>query len=111
MGIAIGIDLGTTNSAIAVVRPDGRPEILKNREGAATTPSVVLFQDFGGGDEPLVGEQAKRQAGINPTDVVQHVKRYMGECFVEVRFRIWRSVIALKKCPQSFSNGSKKMLN
>ena len=45
MGIAIGIDLGTTNSAIAVVRPDGRPEILKNREGAATTPSVVLFQD------------------------------------------------------------------
>ena len=79
MGIAIGIDLGTTNSAIAVVRPDGRPEILKNREGAATTPSVVLFQDFGGGDEPLVGEQAKRQAGINPTDVVQHVKRYMGD--------------------------------
>ena len=62
MGIAIGIDLGTTNSAIAVVRPDGRPEILKNREGAVTTPSVVLFQDFGGGDEPLVNKLKGRRA-------------------------------------------------
>ena len=79
MGIAVGIDLGTTNSAVAVLRPNGKPEILKNREGASTTPSVVLFQDFGAGDEPLIGEQAKRTAEQSPDDVVQYVKRYMGD--------------------------------
>ncbi|MDO5751029.1 MAG: Hsp70 family protein [Rothia sp. (in: high G+C Gram-positive bacteria)] len=79
MGIAVGIDLGTTNSAVAVLRPNGKPEILKNREGSSTTPSVVLFQDFGAGDEPLIGEQAKRSAEQSPDDVVQYVKRYMGD--------------------------------
>lgn len=66
MGIAIGIDLGTTNSAVSVVRPTGVPEVLRNKEGDTVTPSVVLFQSFGGADEPLVGEQAKRQAAAFP---------------------------------------------
>lgn len=79
MGIAIGIDLGTTNSAVSVVRPTGVPEVLRNKEGDTVTPSVVLFQSFGGADEPLVGEQAKRQAAAFPEDIVQYVKRFIGD--------------------------------
>lgn len=79
MGKAVGIDLGTTNSAVAVLRPTGRPEVLKNQEGDPTTASVVLFQDFDGDDEPLVGELAKRQAAAFPDDVIQNVKRFMGD--------------------------------
>lgn len=79
MGIAIGIDLGTTNSAAAVVDPTGVPRIVRNRDGANTTPSVVLLQDYGAGDEPLVGTQAKQHASRVGSDVAQHVKRYMGE--------------------------------
>lgn len=80
MSKPIGIDLGTTNSAVAVLRDSGKPEILRNQEGDTTTPSVVLFQDFGDGkDEPLVGALAKRQAAAYPDDVVQHVKRFMGD--------------------------------
>lgn len=79
MGIAIGIDLGTTNSAAAVVNPTGVPQIVRNRDGANTTPSVVLLQDYGAGDEPLVGAQAKQHASRVGSDVAQHVKRYMGD--------------------------------
>lgn len=79
MGIAIGIDLGTTNSAAAVVNPTGVPRIVRNRDGANTTPSVVLLQDYGAGDEPLIGVQAKQHASRVGSDVAQHVKRYMGE--------------------------------
>ncbi|MCI9889463.1 Hsp70 family protein [Micrococcales bacterium 31B] len=79
MGAAVGIDLGTTNSAVAVMRATGTPEVLKNQEGSPITPSVVLFQDFGGVDEPLVGELAKRQAVAYPDDVIQHVKRFVGD--------------------------------
>lgn len=79
MGISIGIDLGTTNSAVSVVRPTGVPEVLRNKEGDTVTPSVVLFQSFGGADEPLVGEQAKRQAAAFPEDIVQYVKRFIGD--------------------------------
>ena len=71
----IGIDLGTTFSAVAAVNANGRPEIIKNREGEAITPSVVLFQ----GDQPLVGTMAKRSAVMAPKDVVQFVKRNMGD--------------------------------
>lgn len=79
MAYAIGIDLGTTNSAVAVVTPAGKPKIIKSAEGDATTPSVVLFQDFGPTDEPLVGVLAKHQAPITPDDTIQSVKRHMGE--------------------------------
>lgn len=77
MGKAIGIDLGTTFSAVAVMK-DGLPRILMNREGKNTTPSVVFFQDFGSGDEPLVGELAKNSIGTDPQNAVQFVKRQIG---------------------------------
>ncbi|TQL69077.1 molecular chaperone DnaK [Nocardioides albertanoniae] len=79
MGRAIGIDLGTTFSATAVLESTGEPVILPSADGDATTPSVVLFQDFGSGDEPLVGAMAKHQAATAPLDVVQFVKRHMGD--------------------------------
>ncbi|KAB1660250.1 Hsp70 family protein [Pseudoclavibacter chungangensis] len=79
MGRAIGIDLGTTYCAVAVLDADGTPKILPNRDGEDITPSVVLFQDFGSGDEPLVGTLAKQAAPDAPLDVVQYVKRQMGD--------------------------------
>jgi molecular chaperone DnaK len=81
MGRIIGIDLGTTYSAAAIVGQAGKPEILLNREGERITPSVVMFQ----GDQTLVGSMAKRNAATAPNDVVQFVKRKMGQpdwCFV-----------------------------
>jgi molecular chaperone DnaK (HSP70) len=79
MARAIGIDLGTTYCAVAVLRETGEPEILPNRDGEDITPSVVLFQEFGGSDEPLVGTMAKHSAASSPDDVVQFVKRNMGD--------------------------------
>jgi molecular chaperone DnaK len=74
MGKVVGIDLGTTFSAIAVVNKHGKAEIIANREGERITPSVVLFDD----NTPLVGSMAKRSAVANPDNVVQFVKRQMG---------------------------------
>lgn len=79
MSTAIGIDLGTTYCAVAVLRQTGEPEILPNRDGEDITPSVVLFQEFGGSDEPLVGTMAKHSAASSPGDTVQFVKRHMGD--------------------------------
>ena len=79
MARAVGIDLGTTYSAVSVMRESGKPEILRNSEGQTTTPSVVFFQEYGAGDEPLVGVQAKNMAATNPLDVVQFVKRQLGD--------------------------------
>ncbi len=76
---AVGIDLGTTYSAVAVLRETGEPEILPNRDGEDITPSVVLMQMVGDGDEPLVGTMAKHSAASAPDEVVQFVKRHMGE--------------------------------
>lgn len=78
MKTAIGIDLGTTYSAIAIMQ-DGKPTILPNIEGQNITPSVVLFPSTDSGEEPLVGEMAKRSASTAPLDVVQFVKRQMGD--------------------------------
>lgn len=75
---AIGIDLGTTYSATAIMQ-DGKPTILPNIEGQNITPSVVLFPSTDAGEEPLVGEMAKRSAATSPLDVVQFVKRQMGD--------------------------------
>lgn len=79
VGRAVGIDLGTTYSAVAIVDESGEPVILRDAEGRATTPSVVLFETAGGADAPIVGHEAKQQAGVRPDDVVQHVKRHMGD--------------------------------
>src|SRR3990172_11005930 len=70
---AVGIDLGTTNSVIAILE-GGEPTIIANAEGTRTTPSVVAFKD----GEVLVGEVAKRQAITNPDRTVRSVKRQMG---------------------------------
>lgn len=75
MGHMIGIDLGTTYSAVARINSLGKPEIIPNREGEPITPSVVLFQ----GDLTLVGTMAKRSAAVAPLDTVQFVKRAMGD--------------------------------
>lgn len=79
MGRVVGIDLGTTYSAVAVLQDDGLPEIIKNAEGESTTPSVVLFQTFDGIDEPIVGTMAKNSAASDPDNVIQYIKRNMGD--------------------------------
>src|SRR5688500_5577148 len=74
MARAVGIDLGTTNSVVAVLE-GGEPTVISNAEGARTTPSIVGFSRSG---EVLVGEVAKRQAITNPTRTIRSVKRHMG---------------------------------
>ena len=74
MGKIIGIDLGTTNSVVAVME-GGNPTVIANAEGNRTTPSVVAFAKNG---ERLVGVTAKRQAVVNPENTVSSVKRLMG---------------------------------
>ena len=71
---AVGIDLGTTNSVVAVLE-GGDPVVIPNAEGSRTTPSVVAFAKDG---EVLVGEVAKRQAITNPERTIRSVKRHMG---------------------------------
>ena len=80
MGKIIGIDLGTTNSAMAVLE-GGEPTIIPNAEGGRTTPSVVAFTKTG---EQLVGTVAKRQAVTNPENTVFSIKRFMGRKFSNV---------------------------
>lgn len=79
MAKALGIDLGTTNSAVAIM-DNGSPEVIANAEGARTTPSVVAFK----GEERLVGQIAKRQGALNPENTFYSVKRFMGRRFKEV---------------------------
>ena len=79
-GKVIGIDLGTTNSVVAVME-GGQPAVIVNQEGARTTPSVVAIAKDG---ERLVGQVAKRQAVTNPENTVFSIKRFMGRKFDEV---------------------------
>src|SRR5215212_7361407 len=81
MGKTIGIDLGTTNSCMAVLE-GGDPTVIENAEGARTTPSVVAFT---AGGERLVGTVAKRQAVTNPENTVFSIKRFMGRKHAEVK--------------------------
>jgi len=80
MGKIIGIDLGTTNSCVAVME-GGEPVVIQNSEGGRTTPSVVAFTKEG---ERLVGQIAKRQAVTNPTNTVYSIKRFVGRRYDEV---------------------------
>ncbi len=80
MGKIIGIDLGTTNSVVAVME-GGEPKVIANEEGGRTTPSVVGFTKSG---ERLVGQVAKRQAITNPENTVYSIKRFMGRRYNEV---------------------------
>ena len=80
MGKTIGIDLGTTNSCVAVME-GGEATVITNQEGARTTPSVVAFTD---GGERLVGQMARNQAVTNPTKTIYSIKRFMGRRHSEV---------------------------
>src|SRR2546425_3733371 len=80
MAKIIGIDLGTTNSVVAVME-GGEPKVIPNEEGGRTTPSVVAFTKTG---ERLVGQVAKRQAITNPENTIYSIKRFMGRRFEEV---------------------------
>ncbi len=80
MAKIIGIDLGTTNSCVAVLE-GGEPKVIPNEEGARTTPSIVAFSKSG---ERLVGQVAKRQAITNPENTVFSIKRFMGRRYDEV---------------------------
>ena len=80
MAKTIGIDLGTTNSVVAITEGD-KPLIIANEEGGRTTPSVVAFTEKG---ERLVGQVAKRQRVTNPENTIYSIKRFMGRRFNEV---------------------------
>ena len=78
MSTIIGIDLGTTNSCVAVIE-NGTPKVIENSEGARTTPSIVAYAT----DEILVGASAKRQAVTNPRNTIYAAKRLIGRKFQE----------------------------
>src|SRR3954453_19460143 len=80
MAKIIGIDLGTTNSVVAVME-GGEPKVIENEEGGRTTPSVVAFTKTG---ERLVGQGAKGQAITNPENTIYSIKRFMGRRYEEV---------------------------
>lgn len=90
MGKALGIDLGTTNSVVAVME-GGKPTVIANVEGGRTTPSVVGFTKTG---ERLVGQLARRQAVLNPESTVYSIKRFIGRRFDEVEKE--RSMVSYK---------------
>ena len=78
MSKVIGIDLGTTNSCVAILE-NGNPKVLENSEGARTTPSIIAYTT----DEVLVGASAKRQAVTNPKNTIYAAKRLIGRKFKE----------------------------
>ncbi len=86
MSKIIGIDLGTTNSCVAVMEGN-EPIVIANAEGKRTTPSVVGFID---GGERKVGDPAKRQAITNPTKTIYSIKRFMGETYDRLQSEIAR---------------------
>jgi molecular chaperone DnaK len=92
MGKAIGIDLGTTNSCVAVIE-NGKPKIILSRAGANTTPSVVAFTDSG---LRLVGLPAKRQAVTNPRNTLSGIKRLIGRRFYDPEISKDRALFPMK---------------
>lgn len=95
MAKVIGIDLGTTNSCMAVMEA-GEPTVISNTEGNRTTPSVVAYTKTG---ERLVGQVAKRQAITNPTNTIYSIKRFMGRKLSEVRQEDKETPFTLKEAP------------
>ncbi|MFC5408446.1 molecular chaperone DnaK [Larkinella bovis] len=97
MGKIIGIDLGTTNSCVAVMEGN-EPVVIANSEGRRTTPSVVAFMDNGNG-ERKVGDPAKRQAITNPKNTISSIKRFMGKRFNEVQNEIKTVAYSVERGP------------
>jgi molecular chaperone DnaK len=101
MGKVVGIDLGTTNSVVAVMEA-GKPSVIANAEGFRTTPSVVAYTKNG---DRLVGQIAKRQAVINPENTFYSVKRFIGRKSQEVSDELKQVSYVVK----SDSNGNIKL--
>ncbi|MBU1820457.1 MAG: molecular chaperone DnaK [Bacteroidetes bacterium] len=99
MGKIIGIDLGTTNSCVAVMEGN-EPVVIANSEGARTTPSVVAFMDNGNG-ERKVGAPAKRQAITNPMHTISSIKRFMGKRYGEVTNEMKTVAYEVEKGPNN----------
>ncbi|MCL2519535.1 MAG: molecular chaperone DnaK [Spirochaetaceae bacterium] len=97
MGKIIGIDLGTTNSCVAVIE-NGDPIVIQNSEGQRTTPSIVAYTDKG---ELLVGQSAKNQMVTNPENTIYSVKRFMGRNYGEVSDELSRIPYHIKAGPNS----------
>ena len=95
MGKTVGIDLGTTNSVVAVME-GGRPTVIPNSEGGRTTPSVVAFNKT---DERLVGLLARRQAVVNPQNTVYSIKRFIGRRYDEVSEELKSVSYRVKEAP------------
>jgi Molecular chaperone len=93
MGKVVGIDLGTTNSVVAVME-GGKPVVIANAEGMRTTPSVVAFSKEG---EQLVGQMARRQAVLNPQNTFYGVKRFIGRRYSEVSPELRRVPYTIRK--------------
>ena len=109
MGKIIGIDLGTTNSCVAVME-GGKPTVIANQEGARTTPSVVAFTKTG---ERLIGEPAKRQAVTNAEKTISSIKRHMGTDYkVQIDDKSYRgsyhSTCLLQRCSASGYKGCRQ---
>tara|TARA_B110000263_G_scaffold171560_1_gene149528 strand:- start:5810 stop:7717 length:1908 start_codon:yes stop_codon:yes gene_type:complete len=100
MGKIIGIDLGTTNSCVAVIE-GGKPEVITNNDGLRTTPSIVAFSKNG---DTLVGQAAKRQAVTNPKNTIFSAKRFIGRSYNEV-------FSENKKYPYEISKGKNDSIN
>src|SRR5437899_6063035 len=100
MAKVIGIDLGTTNSCMAVME-GGEPVVLENSEGRRVTPSVVAFTKSG---ERLVGDAAKRQAVTNSKNTIYSIKRFMGRKFGEVEEEKKRVPYKVVSGPNSGAN-------
>ena len=92
MARAVGIDLGTTNSCVAVME-GGKPTVIENAEGARTTPSMVAFRDDG---EVLVGAAAKRQAVTNPENTLFAIKRLIGRRYDDPIVQKDKAMVAYK---------------
>jgi molecular chaperone DnaK len=95
MAKILGIDLGTTNSCMAVME-GGEPVVIENSEGGRTTPSIVAFTKSG---ERLVGQAAKRQAVTNAKNTIFSIKRFMGRKFDEIQGEIRRVPYKIVKAP------------
>ena len=93
MGKIIGVDLGTTNSCVAVME-NGEPVVITNSEGKRTTPSIVAFIN---GGERKIGDPAKRQAVTNPTKTISSIKRFMGTSYDEVKKELFKVPYSIVK--------------
>lgn len=96
MGKVVGIDLGTTNSVVAVME-GGKPVVIANAEGMRTTPSVVAFSKEG---ERIVGQMARRQAVLNPQNTFYAVKRFIGRKYDEINPELKRVPYGIRKDEQ-----------